>query len=230
MQIKNHLDVAYGESFLSYPAVKDWVQLFKFGRESLDDEPHLRRQLGSVTFEANQLLLQSNQWKLNAVWSEAEYHLHMSEMGSNNFFGCTKRKTFLLLQRMFMWVKCWPKTYLRFNYNWEWNIASILRPTQQKGVHEMGKTRWSTSAQIHTVDKMLMLAILFGLWQILPIYFKEMNTTVSASYCAALRHHIPDVIKGEAWKKKSASNIFESCRNFLYLLSEFCCLLLYFNN
>jgi transposase len=51
MEIKNRLSAVYGDSSPSYKTVKFWSKQFKWGRESIEDDPRSGRPNSAITQE-----------------------------------------------------------------------------------------------------------------------------------------------------------------------------------
>lgn len=203
-EVKTRLDRVYGETSPSYSTVQEWAALFKLGRETLEDELCHGQPAESISPESIDFERPYN-WRLKlsktSIIRNIKEHLHMNRPSE----GCVPR--LLSPSEKDERVKCCRQFLEEYKLGPENFLKSIITGSETMVLYndrlpKKESMEWrkpekpsSRNSSFMKPTKFMMTTIFWDVRGILLIDYKERNTTVNASYYAALMPRLRDAIK-----------------------------------
>lgn len=215
-QIKNRLDGVYGERSPSFSCVKKWSKEFKFGRESLEDDPRSGRPVEVTdpeTIDRVELELdEDRRLKVKEIAARLELskstvfriitdHLLMSKVSARwvpRLLSSAQKKQRVTCSKEFLReYEENPDEFLRSIVTGDETMVLYYDPLSKKESMEWRKPGEAPprKARVTQSTKKVMATVFWDCEGVLLVDFKERNTTVNAAYYATLLHKLRDTIK-----------------------------------
>lgn len=206
-QIKERLTVVYGDSCPSYATIKNWSKLFRWGRESLEDDP---REGGRVTVTTPEniqfvedIVLSDSRLKTKEIAAQSgisktsvlrilHKHLHMTKISARwvprILSAVQKQRRIECCEEFLELCRDDQEAVIQSIVTGDETMILYYDPTSKRDSmewHRKGEPA-PKKAKVNQSVKKLMATIFWDCEGILLIDFKERNTVVNAAYYSDL--------------------------------------------
>ena len=226
-QIKQELDLVYGDSAPCFKTVLNWADRFKAGQESIEDDPNIGRPNTALTEEnvelVKNIVLSDRRLKVKEIIAQSSLscgtvftilhdHLNMKKISARfvpKLLSAIQQKERKETCELFLQLHGANKNdFLERIVTGDETMVLYHDPTTKKESMEWRRPDENRpiKAKVAGSKKKIMASIFWDCEGILLIDSKEPNTTVNAAYYASLLHKLRDAIK-EKRRGKLSKNI-----------------------